>query len=84
MRLTGVAAATPTATKLPPNCRLGVHRWAAYLQLVASSMASMVKDSAIPKYLALVKEVHVSTCIDGACPLAPLLLPPHMRCMRFV
>lgn len=40
-------------------------RWSTYLQLVAASMSSMVKDNSIPKYLALFKELHETTEVDS-------------------
>lgn len=41
----------------PPTPR--ARRWSAYMQLVAASLCSMVKDNGIHKYLTLVKEVQV-------------------------
>lgn len=35
------------------------------MQLVAASISSMVKDNSIPKYLALVKDLHETTEVDG-------------------
>ena len=40
-------------------------RWPTYMQLVAASMSSMVKDNNIVKYLALVKDLHDTPDMDG-------------------
>ncbi|MEW5297631.1 MAG: hypothetical protein WDW36_000829 [Sanguina aurantia] len=40
--------------------------WPTYLQLVAASMSAMAKDSTLPKYLALVKEVVAAPEMDLA------------------
>jgi len=34
-------------------------RWSAYMQLVAASLSSMVKDNGLQRHLTLVKEVQV-------------------------
>lgn len=35
------------------------------MQLVAASLSSMVKDNAIPKYMALVRELHECADLDS-------------------
>jgi hypothetical protein len=48
----------PTLSSLPP-------RWPSYLQLVAASMSSLIKDNSIPKYMQLVKDVHETVELDA-------------------
>ncbi len=42
-----------------------VCRFPTYLNLVAASLSSMVKDNSIPKYMTLVKDLHDSTDLDS-------------------
>lgn len=40
-------------------------RFPTYLQLVAASLSSMVKDNSIPKYMTLVKDLHETQDLDS-------------------
>ncbi|KAF5831320.1 kinase-like domain-containing protein [Dunaliella salina] len=45
--------------------KTGLSLWSAYMQLVAASLSSMVKDNGIQKHLALVKEVQLVPNLDA-------------------
>jgi len=47
------------------KAKTGLSLWSAYMQLVAASLSSMVKDNGIQKHLALVKEVQLVPNLDA-------------------
>ena len=39
--------------------------WPTYMQLISASLASMIKDNSIPRYMSLVRDIHDSSDLDA-------------------